>query len=94
MVMSRALIVGTLALAAGGVCAKAQEPPPVCQPGPGQTFVGGPATQDTGAAIMAATGASIFQWVFEGSPVTKDYRRERVRVVYNRAMKVVSVTCG
>ena len=43
---------------------------------------------------MSATKATIFQWVFEGSPVTKDYRRERVRVVYNRAMKVIAVTCG
>ena len=56
--------------------------------------MGGPATQDSGAQIMAATGASIFQWVFEGSPVTMDYRPERVRVVYNRDMKVVAVTCG
>lgn len=92
------LILACTTLAVSGASlattASAQVAPPLCEPGPGQAFVGGPATQETGAQIMAATGATIFQWVFEGSPVTKDYRRERVRVVYNRDMKVVSVTCG
>ncbi|MEO0589590.1 MAG: I78 family peptidase inhibitor [Pseudomonadota bacterium] len=81
-----------MALSASAVTA--QDTPALCEAEPGQAYVGGPATQETGAAIMAATGATIFQWVLEGSPVTKDYRRERVRVVYSREMQIVSVTCG
>jgi len=77
-----------------GAVATAQPAAPVCEAQPGQAFVGGPATQESGAQIMAATGATLFQWVFEGSPVTQDYRQNRVRVVYDRAMKVVAVTCG
>lgn len=72
----------------------AQEAPPMCQADPGQAFVGETATQEMGAKIMAATGAQTFQWVLEGSPVTRDYRRERVRVVYNRDMKIIAVSCG
>jgi hypothetical protein len=74
--------------------ASAQDAAPQCKPAPGQPFVGGPATQESGAAIVAATGARVFQWVFEGSAVTMDYRPERVRVTYNRAMEVVAVSCG
>ncbi|MEO1047439.1 MAG: I78 family peptidase inhibitor [Pseudomonadota bacterium] len=80
-----------LALAAS---ATAQETPAMCQTEPGQAFVGGPASAETGAQIQAATGARTFQWVFENSPVTMDYRPGRVRVVYDRAMTVVAVTCG
>ncbi|MEO0871375.1 MAG: I78 family peptidase inhibitor [Pseudomonadota bacterium] len=90
----RALALSTLALMVMSVPAQSQETPAICQAEPAQSFVGGPATQESGAAIIAATGATIFQWVLEGSPVTKDYRRERVRVVYNRDMKVIAVTCG
>ena len=88
------LFLAPIAIAIGGASATAQDAPAICQSEPGQRFVGGPATQETGAAIMAATKATIFQWVLEGSPVTRDYRRERVRVVYNREMKVIAVTCG
>ncbi len=80
--------------AASITAASAADEASQCKPAPGQAFVGGPATQESGAAIMAATGARVFQWVFEGSPVTMDYRPERVRVTYNRAMEVVAVTCG
>ncbi|MEM6857558.1 MAG: I78 family peptidase inhibitor [Pseudomonadota bacterium] len=83
-----------LGLAASTDTVSAQDAPPVCQTEPGQAFVGGPATQATGAQIQSATKARIFQWVFEGSPVTMDYRPDRVRVVYNREMNVVAVTCG
>ena len=95
MTISRAILpLMALGMAASASSVSAQDAPPGCQTEPGQVFVGGPATQATGAQIMAATGATIFQWVLEGSPVTRDYRRERVRVVYNREMKVVAVTCG
>lgn len=74
--------------------AAAQSAPAQCDAKRAQSFVSGPATQESGAAIMKASGARVFQWVFEGSPVTMDFRPERVRVVYNRAMKVVAITCG
>ncbi|MEM9312005.1 MAG: hypothetical protein AAGA34_11215 [Pseudomonadota bacterium] len=92
--MKKTLAVVAMPMALIGASSNAQTPPSACEPEPGQAFVGGPATQQTGMQIQAATGATIFQWVFEGSPVTKDYRRERVRVVYNRDMQVLSVTCG
>ena len=94
MTSNTILGLAALALSAAAVSVSAQPAPSLCKTEPGQAFVGGPATQESGAAIMKATGATIFQWVFEGSAVTMDYRQERVRVVYSRDMKIVAVTCG
>lgn len=94
MTIKPVYLLAPIALCAASAVANAQPTTSICSAGPGQAFVGGPATQDTGAAIRAATGATIFQWVFEGSPVTMDYRENRVRVFYNREMRVIDVTCG
>ncbi|MEM6857557.1 MAG: hypothetical protein AAF559_06765 [Pseudomonadota bacterium] len=94
MKLSLPLFLAPSIIALSASAAIAQDTPAVCRTEPGQSFVGGPATQETGAAIIAATGATIFQWVLEGSPVTRDYRRERVRVFYDREMKVIAVSCG
>jgi len=69
-------------------------PPPKCEADPAQRFIGQQATEGTGAQIKAATGATIFQWVPEGSAVTMDYRVERVRVVYNSSNTITQITCG
>lgn len=94
MTFKSVLRLAPLTMGVAAVSVSAQPAPSLCETKPGQAFVSGPATQESGAAIMKATGATIFQWVLEGSPVTRDYRRERVRVIYNRDMKVVAVTCG
>ena len=85
---------GILLVALAATSATAQQTPAQCDAAPAQSLVGGPATAETGAQIQKATGASIFQWVFEGSPVTMDYRPERVRVTYNREMTIIAVKCG
>ncbi|MEO0906263.1 MAG: I78 family peptidase inhibitor [Pseudomonadota bacterium] len=94
MTIKPVYLLAPMALCAASAMANAQPATSLCAAGPAQSFVGGPATQDTGAAIRAATGATIFQWVFEGSPVTMDYREDRVRVFYNRDMRVIDITCG
>ena len=94
MTIKPVYILAPMALCAASAMANGQPTTSICAAGPAQSFVGGPATQDTGAAIRAATGATIFQWVFEGSPVTMDYREDRVRVFYNRDMRVIDITCG
>jgi len=82
-----------VAVGAGSV-ANAQETPAVCEQAAGQAFIGQTATAQSGAAILKATGARTFQWVFENSPVSMDLRPDRVRVVYNREMKIIAVNCG
>ncbi|WP_041685965.1 I78 family peptidase inhibitor [Erythrobacter litoralis] len=65
-----------------------------CRSQPAQAFVGKMATAELGAQVHAETGARIFQWVPPDSAVTMDYRPDRVRVSYDRAMIVTNIRCG
>jgi|GEM_PF-4064249 len=98
----RALFTAPAALALGG-CAMNDAAPAtfpqetgrkVCEAAPARNLVGEKATPTKGAAIIEATGATRFQWVLEGSPVTTDYAPNRVRVVHDRAMEIVAIYCG
>ncbi|WP_284126622.1 I78 family peptidase inhibitor [Parerythrobacter aestuarii] len=85
-------------------CAASAPPPQTVEPAPeaeascvaeaAQRYVGKRATKAIGDAIIAATGASIFQWVPPDTAVTMDYRPERVRISYDRAMTITSIRCG
>lgn len=106
--MTRTLVLCGSVLLVGCIPAAAPEPPtplplppesPIsapapCDANPAQRLLGQQATAETGAMIQAATGASIFQWVAEGSAVTMDYRTERVRVEYDTEFKIIGITCG
>jgi len=94
MKLKLALIALPAAFAFAGVSTNAQDTIPACEQAAGQAFLGTTATQESGAAIMQATGATTLQWIFEGSPMTRDMRPGRVRVVYNREMEIIAVTCG
>lgn len=65
-----------------------------CDAAPAQRLLGTTATAASGADIQRVTGAGIFQWVPEGSAVTMDYREDRVRVSYDRAMAITAIRCG
>lgn len=83
-------------------CASVTEPPqtrPVgaghpCKAGDISGYIGQTATSELGAAIQIHTGARIFQWVPPDTAVTMDYRSDRVRVTYDRAMRVTAIRCG
>lgn len=85
-------------------CVPVAEPGQGVEPAPGeggtcdatsaQRYVGQTATRSAGDAIVAATGARIFQWVGPDMAVTMDYRPDRVRVSYDKDMKIISVVCG
>ena len=102
--MSPRLVLACTAFAALPACATSQTSGDVagdvatgnrmCAADPGQRFVGQKASQAVGDAIVAATGAEIFQWVPPDSAVTMDYRQNRVRVGYDRDMVIQSVRCG
>lgn len=76
----------------------AEGPPPgapgTCSDEDAARFIGKVASAAVGAQIREATGAAIFQWVPPDSAVTMDYRTNRVRVSYDRAMVITAVRCG
>jgi hypothetical protein len=102
MTLTRFALAGSFAALMAG-CATTPQPPVPGTPASGggmcsaagtDSFVGQRATAETGTAIRALTGSEIFQWVPEGSAVTMDYRENRVRVSYDRAMAITKIACG
>lgn len=59
-----------------------------------QYYVGNYASREVGEAILRESGAETLRWGPPGSAWTMDYRPERVNVRYNKARKIIEITCG
>ena len=57
-------------------------------------FVGRAANDETGAAILAASGARDLRWVQPGMMVTMEYSESRVTASVGADRRVERVTCG
>jgi hypothetical protein len=57
-------------------------------------FVGQPASQDLGARMMVASGASILRWVPKGGFVTMDFNPARLTVQLDGSNRVETARCG
>lgn len=71
-------------------------PPPaqICQNEALLQFVGQKATQETGAAIMAASGARNVRWAGPNMALTMDFRPDRVTISYDKDMVIERLSCG
>ncbi len=103
MTFTKLAFAGSLAaLTAGCMTTPAPDAPVDRAPGEGgscstagtEGFIGQRATSAIGTQIRQRTGASVFQWVPPETAVTMDYRQDRVRVSYDRAMAITSIACG
>lgn len=65
-----------------------------CKSEPAQRHVGATASQQTGAAILADSGAATLRWGPPETAWTMDYREDRVNVRYDAQMTITAVTCG
>lgn len=65
-----------------------------CNADPVQSAIGQKASQATGAAILAGSGARTLRWGPPGGAWTMDYREDRVNVRYDEAMTITGITCG
>ena len=87
----------TLAACAGAGTGERPEARPGadnCVGEPAQRFVDERATEEVGAQILAATGASRLRWVPPRTAVTMDYRHDRVTVSYDDDYRILRVSCG
>jgi hypothetical protein len=57
-------------------------------------FVGQPASQELGAAMLRASGARTLQWVGHGMMVTMEFSPERLRVFLTADNRVERANCG
>ena len=88
-------LTGALALTA---CATTAPPPPVaagpCNHDALAGFTGQKASAETGAALLAASGARTLRWGGPGMAMTMDFRPDRLTVSYDEAMTITSARCG
>jgi len=82
-------------LVALGACATTAPMSPTmrCDAAPAKTFIGQPASQDLGAKMLAASGASVIRWVGFGQMVTMEFREGRLTVGLDAQNRVSSVAC-
>lgn len=87
-------LTGALALTA---CATTT-PPPIangaCNHDALARFTGQKASAETGAALLAASGARTLRWGGPGMAMTMDFRPDRLTVSYDEAMTITSARCG
>ncbi|WP_066555513.1 I78 family peptidase inhibitor [Croceicoccus bisphenolivorans] len=59
-----------------------------------QSMLGRTASSETGAQLLAETGARTLRWVPPRTAVTMDYRADRLTVSYDDAMIIDRISCG
>lgn len=76
-------------------------PPPVppsfegrCNAAAAQRFIGQPVSREAGAAIQAATGATVLRWAAPSSMMTMEFSPVRVTVYYGTDYRISQVACG
>lgn len=90
------VLAASLGLAACAAVPAAPPPAPAlrCDPSPLPSFIGREATSATGAAILAATGASNLRWVAPGHMVTMEFREGRVTVFLGPGNRIERASCS
>ena len=93
-----------IALAAATGCTPMTSPPDEpavaptqtgpCQADPAQALLGQKASAETGARVLAMTGARTLRWGPPGAIFTMDYRTDRVNLLYDAAMTITEIRCG
>ncbi|MGD9810164.1 MAG: I78 family peptidase inhibitor [Sphingobium sp.] len=66
----------------------------LCKAEPVQSFLGQTASQETGAEMIAASGARTLRWAPPRSAMTMDFRPDRLTVSYDDALTIIRVSCG
>ncbi len=66
----------------------------VCNAEDAQGFVGQQATPEAGAELLRLTGARQLRWGPPRTPMTMDFRQDRLTVSYDDDMVIERVSCG
>lgn len=65
-----------------------------CKADSAQGLVGQTVTAQLGAQALRLTGADLLRWGTPRTPMTREFRQNRVTVYYDDDLKVTSVSCG
>lgn len=94
--MRSLMLVTALAMSACAAAPPAAGPaaPGTCRPDGLSRFVGQPATQELGAAMLRESGARIIRWVSHGMMITMEFSPERLTVHLTPDNRVERANCG
>lgn len=98
MTMKTLFFIAPALLLAG--CAATQQqaettpPPGACKAEPAQSLVGATATETVGAQLLELSGARVLRWGPPRSPMTMDFRYDRLTVSYDDNMKIQQIACN
>jgi hypothetical protein len=65
-----------------------------CNAGPTQDLVGQQATAELGQRLLALSGADALRWAPPDTPMTREFRADRLTVWYDRNMRIERISCG
>lgn len=65
-----------------------------CNSKPVERYIGKRFTAVLAEQMRKEAGATLLRTLAEGSPMTMDYRIERLNVIYDEAMLITIVNCG
>lgn len=93
------LLFATPALLLVGCAATQQQaetatPPGACKAEAAQSLVGATASEAVGAQLLELTGARVLRWGPPRTPMTMDFRYDRLTVSYDDAMKIDRIACN
>lgn len=71
-----------------------ETPGRTCDASGSESFIGQPATADSGAAIMRVSHAAVLRWAPPGVMLTMDYRADRVTIRLGPDRKITAINCG
>lgn len=97
--MTRWAMAGMAAALPLAACAATGDGPPrlgegECNADGVQGMIGQKATAESGAELLAKTGARTLRWVPPRTAVTMDFRSDRLTVSYDDDMVIERVSCG
>lgn len=90
------LVIPALAIAACAAAPAGPPTPPVrtCDAAGTDRFTGQPGTSEAGAAVLAATGATVLRWAPPGTMMTMDFSSERVTIHLGPDGRITQIACG
>ena len=97
--LSKPMVFAAAALLLAG-CASSQQPaetappPGACKAEAAQSLVGATASEAVGAQLLKLTGARVLRWGPPRTPMTMDYRYDRLTVSYDDDLKIQQIACN
>lgn len=66
----------------------------ICEAESAQSLLGQKASVELGQEAMKLSGATILRWIPPRTPVTRDYRNNRLNINYDDMLIITQIYCG